>query len=110
MKKIFIIIISLILVGLVVSLIVGVMVKERQEEIEIPAPILPNNNIRDEERLNVTRCQTDADCRAIFCPMAIGIDTPRCNIDIGECYCGPSDEYLRREQIETPEPMPAPGY
>lgn len=68
--------------------------QERLKEIE-------REKRRAEEgvRPGVVRCQTDVDCRAIFCPMAIGMDTPRCDVETRECYCGPSDEYLEGEQM-----------
>ncbi len=35
------------------------------------------------------RCQTDADCIGIICPMVIGGDTPQCRPEKNICFCGP---------------------
>lgn len=36
----------------------------------------------------VQPCSSDADCRYGYCPMVIGGDTPKCDLNTGRCYCG----------------------
>jgi len=34
------------------------------------------------------QCQTDADCRGLVCPVVVGADTPRCDLETSTYYCG----------------------
>ena len=34
------------------------------------------------------KCTSHNDCKNLICPQVIGMDTPCCNFNTGECYCG----------------------
>lgn len=54
---------------------------------ETPAPDIPAEG-GEATKGTPQHCSSDADCRPSFCPMMIGGDTPKCDLNAGKCYCG----------------------
>ncbi|MEM5831072.1 MAG: hypothetical protein QXO40_02625 [Candidatus Aenigmatarchaeota archaeon] len=79
---------SIIVAVLLIFLVFSVVLITNAEERERIRKIIEINEIKEIAKEIRKECKIDADCIDIFCPQAIGIDTPRCIEN--RCICGPN--------------------
>ncbi|MEM5814949.1 MAG: hypothetical protein QXD89_00455 [Candidatus Aenigmatarchaeota archaeon] len=61
---------------------------EIRERTGVQQQMVSKENLAISDLETYRKCEQDADCRHVFCPQVVGMDTPQCRK--GVCVCGPN--------------------